>query len=534
MTSMLRRILNIVGWFGTALVLAALAIRVMKPEWDQYAVYGAWAGLACLVVYTLGQWRDIVTYFQRRQARYGAIASLSVLVVLGILVAVNYLSARQNKRWDLTSNKQFTPSEQTIKLLQNLDAPVKFMVFDQETNFDRFRSRLAEYEYHSNNKVDVEYIDPDKRPVQARELNVETYGTVVIQYKDRTERVTSDAEQELTNGLIKVLTGAQKKVYFVQGHGEKDTGNSERTGYSTIVAALGRDNYAVEKLVLAQQQDVPADASVVVIAGPRTDLLQPEAAMLRRYLDKGGHALFLLDPPEAGQGPTPQIDALLKEWSIEAGNNVVVDVSGMGQLIGTDASVPVAATYGTHPITERFTVLTAFPLARSVEPAATATSGRFAQKIIETSPRSWAETNVTQLRANGEVALDVDQGDKQGPVSIGAAVSGPATETTPAGDVAKASADEEKQKPEARVAVIGDSDFAANYALGIQGNRDLFINAVNWLAQQEGLIAIRPRDPEDRRVTMTASQTTGIFWMSIVIVPALVFATGIYTWWRRR
>jgi ABC-type uncharacterized transport system involved in gliding motility auxiliary subunit len=113
-------------------------------------------------------------------------------------------------------------------------------------------------------------------------------------------------------------------------------------------------------------------------------------------------------------------------------------------------------------------------------------------------------------------------------------VSGPPTETTPAGDVAKASADEEKQKPEARVAVIGDSDFVANYALGIQGNRDLFVNAVNWLAQQEGLIAIRPRDPEDRRVTMTASQTTGIFWMSIVIVPALVFATGIYTWWRRR
>lgn len=534
---MITRILNIVGWLGTAFVVAALVVPRLRPEWQQYAVYGAWAGLVCLVLYTLGQWREIIAYFQRRNARYGAIASLSIVIVLGILVAVNYLSTRQNKRWDLTTNKRFSLSDQSIKLVQSLDSPVKFLVFEKETDFDRFRTRLAEYQYQSKNKIDVEYIDPDKRPVQARENNVETYGTVVIKYKDRTERVMSDAEQDLTNGLIKVLTGKQKKVYFVQGHGEKDIADGERNGYKTITDAIGRDNYAVERLVLAQQQDVPADASVVVIAGPKNDLLAPEVEMLRRYLNKGGHVLVLLDPPEDKQGPMTQIEALLKEWSIDAGNNVVVDVSGMGQLIGTDASVPVAATYGSHPITQGFNVLTAFPMARSIGPASSASNGRVATTLIETSPRSWAETNIAQLKANGEVALDVDKGDKQGPVSIGVAVSGPAADTAAGDTVAKASngqADEGAPKPEARMAVIGDSDFAANFALGIQGNRDLFVNTVNWLAQQENLISIRPRDAEDRRLTMTAQQTLGLFWMSIVIVPALVLGTGIYTWWRRR
>ena len=142
---MIKNILNIVGWLGTALVVAAVAVRFVRPEWDQYAIYGAWAGLACVVLYTLGQWREIADYFRRRNARYGAIASVSVLVFLAILVAVNYLSFRQNKRWDLTKNQQYTLSDQTVKLLRGLASPVKFLVFDRADGFDRFRSALDQY-----------------------------------------------------------------------------------------------------------------------------------------------------------------------------------------------------------------------------------------------------------------------------------------------------------------------------------------------------------------------------------------------------
>lgn len=531
---MVNRILGVVGWIGTALVFGAVVARFVKPEWDQYAIYAAWAGLACVVLYTLGQWREILGYFQQRQARYGAIASVSVLVVLGILVAVNYLSARQNKRWDLTANRQFSLSEQTIKLLKGLDAPVKFLIFDQGGNLDRYKTRLTEYQYHSP-KVSAEYIDADKKPVQAKQYNVEAYGTIVVEYKDRRERATSDGEQDLTNALIKVITGEKKKVYFVQGHGEHDPTQSERDGYSTVNDALGRDNYAVEKLVLAQNQDVPADASVVVIAGPKGDLLQPEVDMLRRYLNKGGHLLALLDPPEGSTPNLPNLEALVREWAIELGNNIVVDASGMGQLFGTDASVPVAASYPAHPITDRFSMLTAFPLARSVSPVTGGGGGKNAQTIAETSQRSWAETDVKELQASGKVAMDADKGDKPGPVPIAAAVSAtaPDAEKAAGADAAAASNTDDK-KPETRVAVVGDSDFAANYAVGIQGNRDLFLNTVNWLAQQENLIAIRPKAPSDRRITLTARQQTGVFWLSLLVVPALALAGAFFTWSRRR
>ena len=528
---MLQRIFGIIGWIGTVLVFGAIAIRFFRPEWDQYAIYAAWAGLACVVLYTLGQWREIIGYFQGRNARYGAIASASVIVVLGILGIVNYLSQeRFNKRWDLTANQQFTLSEQSVKLLRNLDAPVTFRVFDQNEALDRYRPRLAEYEYQSN-RVSAEYIDMDSNPGQAKQANVDTYGTILIQYKDRTERVNSDAEQDLTNGLIKVLTGTQRKVYFVQGHGEKDTADTQRSGYSTISDALAKSNYAVEKLVLAQQKDVPADASVVIIGGLRSDPLPQETDMLRRYLQKGGHLLVMLDPPGPQGGPMPNVEGLLKEWSVDAGNNIVIDASGVGQIFGGDASVPVAATYAQHPITDRFNLLTAYPLARSVAPTQSATEGRVAQTIIETSARSWAETD---LKGSGEVALNPEAGDKPGPVSIGVAVTAPAATETTAPTPAANTQDEQAPKPESRLAVVGDSDFAANYALGIQGNRDLFLNMVNWLAQQENLIAIRPRQADDRRITLTAESSRWIMLMSIFIIPAVVFATGVYAWYRRR
>ena len=535
------RALNILGWIGTALVFAAVAVRLLgwagsinvSEQIGTYAVYAAWSGLALVLLYTIGQWREIGAYFTRRQARYGTLASLSVVIVLGILVTVNYLSTRQNKRWDLTANQQFTLSDQTVKLLQGLTSPVKFLVFDQEVNFERFKTRLTEYQYNSK-QVQVEYIDADKRPVQTRQYQVQSYGTVVVEYMGRTERITTDTEQDLTNALIKVLTPSKKKVYFLAGHGEKDTGATERMGYSGIADALKRDNYEFDKLVLAQQQDVPADASVVAIAGPRADLLQPEGTMLERYLEKGGHLLVLLDPPEGDTATLPVLDGLLKAWSIDVGNNVVVDVSGMGQLLGTDASVPVAATYPQHPITERFNVLTAYPLARSVAPATSATEGRAAQTIIETGPRSWAESDVKQLRASGKVEMNAAAGDKPGPVSIGVAVTAPIKEAAkPAAETANA-AKQAESKPESRVVAIGDSDFGANYAIGIQGNRDLFMNTVNWLAQQESLIAIRPREAADRRITVTASQMNGMLLLSLVIVPGAVLGAGIYTWWRRR
>ena len=226
---MVNRILSAVGWLGMALVLAALAIRFGLPAKEQYAYYLAWGGLVCVLAYTLGQWREIAGMFSGRHARYGTLAGVSVLVVLGILFAINYIGSKQNKRWDLTANKQFSLSDQTRNVLGKLDSPLQIRVFAQEPEFTRFRDKLKEYEYASK-KVSTEYIDPDKKPTVARQNQIQQYGTIVFDYKGRTERVTSDSEQDLTNAVIKVVSGQQKKIYFTQGHGERDTTSADRDG----------------------------------------------------------------------------------------------------------------------------------------------------------------------------------------------------------------------------------------------------------------------------------------------------------------
>ena len=525
---MLKRAFDTIGWLGTALVLAAVAVFFLKAEWQPYSRWLAWGGLVCILLYTLGQWREVSRVFAVRSVRLGTVSGAGIVVVLGILVAVNYISAREHKRWDLTASSQFTLSPQSVKILKSLDAPLKMTVFARESDFPSYRDRLDEYAYVSK-KVSTDYIDPDKKPGPARELGIESYGTIAIQYKGRIERVVGNTEQDLTNGIIKVVTGKERKVYFTQGHGEKDTAGSERTGYSGIATALAHDNYKVEKLPLAQQAEVPADAAAVIVAGPKADFLPGEIDALKAYLSRGGHLLLLLDPPDKlDSPPLTNLIALAHDWDMEVGNNVVVDVSGVGRLLGTDETVPVAVNYPPHPIVQGLSTLTAFPLARSVTPVSGGVDGRFAQAFVETSPKSWAETDMKAMLTGGKVSFDEAKGDKRGPVDIAAAASAPAT-AAPADKPAAGEA-----KAETRVVVFGDSDFASNLALGVAGNRDLFMNAVNWLAQQENLIAIRPKEADDRRITMTANQQLQVIILSLFLVPLLVLGSGVYAWWRRR
>src|SRR5207248_10610674 len=180
---MLNRILSLIGWLGTALVFVAVAIRFGLPAKEQWAYYLAWGGLVCVLAYTLGQWRDIAKVFSRRQARYGTLMGVSIAVVLGILVAINYIGTKQNKRWDLTANKQFSLSDQSRNVAAKLDAPMQVQVFAQEKDFGRFQEKLKEYEYASK-KMSTEYVDPEKKPTVAKQNNVDRIPTIVFNYKE--------------------------------------------------------------------------------------------------------------------------------------------------------------------------------------------------------------------------------------------------------------------------------------------------------------------------------------------------------------
>jgi ABC-type uncharacterized transport system involved in gliding motility auxiliary subunit len=528
---MSEKLSGVLGWVGIALVLGALVVRFTMPEQEAVWYWSAVAGIVVVGLYILTQWRDIFGAFGPRRMKYGALATSSVILGLGILTAVNFVLARQNKRWDLTAAGQYSLSDQTVQVLRSLDAPIRIIVFGRDIEFPVYQDRLAEYEYTSP-QVSLEFVDVDKEPLQARQYEIQSYGTIIFEYEGRVERVVSDTEQELTNALIKVIEGEEVKAYFVQGHGERSPEGTDRDGLSALSESLRLDNFSVDTVVLAQTDSVPADASVIILAGPTIDYLPSEIELLRDYLDAGGKALFLLDPPNDPETDQAALLSLAAEWGISVGDDVVIDSSGVGQLLGADVTVPVAATYPPHPITENFALLTAFPLARSVRPESVGTTGRVAQTFIETSERSWAETDMAEL-ASGEVAPGGD--DTEGPISIGAALSVAVARDVPSGDPADDEiADEDEPTLETRVAVIGDSDFATNGVLGIQGNRDLALNTINWLAQQENLISIRPRQPEDRRITLTADQQWRVQVMTLFMIPGVVIGLGLLTWYRRR
>jgi ABC-type uncharacterized transport system involved in gliding motility auxiliary subunit len=524
-----KRILGLLGWLGVVLVLAAVVLRFTKPEWQEWSRGLAIAGLVVTAVYALSQWRDIGRSFQGRNVRYGSIAAGSVLVFLGILVALNYISNRQHKRWDLTAAKQFSLSDQTKKIVGDLKKPLAMHAFyGENVSLQSLRDPLSEYQYASK-QVSVEYIDAAKDPAKAKKYDVQSYGTVVLEYDGRTEKAAQTSEQELTNSLKKLIEGKVKKIYFVQGHGEHDTDGSDRTSYSGVASSLKNDNFEVAKLNLAQEGKVPDDATVVVVAGPKTDYFAPEADALRAFLKKGGKLLLMLDPVEKADAPqATNLIALAKEWGVTVGNDLVVDASGMGRLIGAGPEVPIAMpAQPAHAITTDFRLMTAFPFTRSVVPIEGGTDGKTAQKLLETSPRSWAEADLKGLFETSRPELQPDKGDKAGPVSIAAAVSAPAPD-------APAAPTPDAPKPEARVVVVGDSDFASNAALNIQGNRDLALNMANWLAQQESMIAIRPHEAQDRRVTLTEDQSQRILWIALLVIPGLLFANGVRVWWKRR
>jgi len=532
-----KRALAILGWVGFALVAAAVVLRFTKPDWPVATQNLAIAGLVVTVIYALSQWRDIGRSFEGRNVRYGSIAAGSVLVFVAILVAVNWLGSRQNKRWDLTESKQFSLSDQTRQILASLKSPLKVHVFHgSQDNPQRFRDRFTEYEYLSK-QISVEYVNAEGKPAEAEKFEITAVPTIVMEYGGRTQRATSVDESAITNALKKLIEGKTKKAYFLTGHGERDTDDaSTPKGFKAAASALADENFESAKLALAQAGSIPADATLLIVAGATTDLLPQEAEIIGTFLKNGGKLLLLIDPQDKdGKGQPPSLIALAKAWGIQVNDDIVVDPSPIGRTIGTDASVPIGMPTS-HPITANFRVITAFPLTRSVTAVEGGTDGRFAQTFVQTGEQSWAETDVKGLYTTQRPEKNTDKGDKAGPISVAAAVSAPAAAAPPPPATDKPATDkpEDAPKPESRLAVIGDSDFASNRWLALGGNSDLFLNTANWLAQQEDLIAIRPRDPEDRRVELTEDQQTRILWITLVIIPLALFANAFRVYWKRR
>ena len=454
-------------------------------------------------------------WLKARQTKYGAYAGIYLLVVLAILVVVNILANRYNKSFDTTSNKRYSLSEQTQKIVKGLKQNATITYYNQSTHFQEGKDLLDEYANLST-KIHVAYVDPDKNPELARAAGIRNFGTAVVQVGAKKEIAKDLTEEGITGAFIRDLKGTTRTVCFVTGSGEHQIDNTERDGLSHFKDLLARDEYQSKSIDLLQQAVVPADCTTVVIGGPTHDYQQPEIDAIKTYVEGGGRALFMLDPPiQFGSSEIAANDGLtsvLESWGVTLDKNMILDLNPVGQLAGLGPQVVLVTTYASQPIVSDMRgSAVGIPLSRSVEIKDTGKTS--VQKLFDSSGSSLATSNLS----SAEVSV-ADPQNRRGPFTIAAA----GTYNTG------------KPNAEGRFVVIGSSSWAANRFLAFNGNGDLALNAVNWLSSDEDLISIRPKPPEDRRITMTRAQLILVRTVSQFVLPLIVVIAGTMVWWKRR
>lgn len=474
-----------------------------------------------------------------RQMKSGSYAVAYVLVFAAILGALNWLSSQYNQTYDSTERKLYSLSDQTHKILGDLDRDVNMFYFDRKTNFLAAKDMLVRYE-NASSRVKVEYVDPDEDPLKTEAMNVRSYGALVLDIGGNRKEVSAATEEEITNAIITALKGQDKTACVVTGHGEAASGDTERDGFSNARTAVEDANYGYEDISLASGS-VPGNCTLLIVAGPATGYFEPEIDVLGNYVAGGGRLLLMLNPalPDANgrrRPSSPELVALAARWGVAVNDDIVIDQSPIGQLFGGGPLTPMVAEYESHPIVEVMSnVATLFPASRSVWKADEVPDGWNVEDLLKTSDSSFA-TSSFETDSEG-VLVRNDAAETPGPINLAVAatfdVPEPAAEAQDGEGEPEtiAAADEEI---EGRVVVIGSSRFAGNYGLGRGGNHDLFLNMLNWLSSDEDLISIRPKDPENTPLDLSEGQMRSIFLFSLLLLPMVVIVSGVWNWWGRR
>jgi ABC-type uncharacterized transport system involved in gliding motility auxiliary subunit len=453
-------------------------------------------------------------WIEARQTKYASYVTVYVLVVLGIISVVNVPFDRCNKSYDSTSNKRYSLSDQTAKIVKGLSQPVSISYFDKTSGFSNAKDLLERYSTLSA-RVKLDYIDPDKNPNAARAAGITKYGTTVVQIGAKKEDAKSLTEEEVTGAIIRDLKSNTRNVCFLTGSGEHQLDDTDRGGLSHFKELLTKDDYTSKTVNLLEKAEVPSDCTVIVVAGPKTDYQAPAIDAIKKYVEGGGRAMFLLDPPLKIGKATADNDALdnvLQSWGVSVEKDLVLDLSPVGQLLGVGPQIALVSTYDSHPIVNELKgTATGFPLARSLTVKSTDKST--VEKLFESSDSSFATTKLNSANVNPS-----DPSNKRGPLTIAAA----------------GSYNTGKENSQGRFVVVGSSSWLANSFISFNGNGDLAMDAMNWLSSDEDLISIRPKPQDDRKVNMTRAQFNWVRLSSQFLLPGALLLAGLSVWWRRR
>lgn len=425
------------------------------------------------------------------------------LLLLAILAVVQVLSYRFSFRADLTDRKLHSLSEKSINVLSQLDgSSLKATAFFLTDDYNKEGTRDLLEQYRQNYPAfEYELVDPSKNPRLVEKYEVGSNGTIVFEYQGRETKVVSQEEESITNTIHRLAVESTSTLYFLTGHGEKTPEN----GFVKLSESLAGEHYITRELLLLREEKVPDDADCIVIAGVREALSEHESKLVTGYLENGGSVLILADPYRRTG---------LEEYLLQSGIGLGVDtiVDERSQVMGGDYLFPIVSDYGRHSITESIDLITFFPIARSLTISEEIPEETNIHVLARTGTDTWAEMDYSAL-GDGQTRFDPDA-DIPGPLTIGAAV----TYGNPQDDKG------------GRMVIFGDSDFADDDYIDVSGNKDLIMNTFAWLTSDPSLIGIRSRDPSHTPIILTNEQSRVVFWLIIVLLPALAAVAGAGVW----
>ena len=518
--SFIALIVSLIALIATILLaitrgLVALQVfTVANPEnLNRYILISAGVIVLGLAVYALMEPDRVRRFFTGRQARYGSNSIVMILAFMGILVVGNIL-AFQNPVpvSDLTEDDVNTLSPEMLAAIEQLPGQVTASAFfSQQMDTQSADQLLSNIKSNSNGKFDYTFINPDLDPQASIAAGITGDGKILLQMGEQQEIVAFVSEDEMLKGFLRLLNPDNSAIYFLTGHGERDTQQSGETSMTRALATLESKNYAVKTLNLLVDNKIPEDAEVIIVAGPLKPVSEDEVRLLKDFLAKGGSLIVMQDPSivtEFGEVEDPLSKMLAQDWGITFNNDVIID------LQSTEPRFAISTLpYGVHPITQGMNnMVSIFPFARSLSLSESA-DGSTLTPLVTTGVNSWSETNFDSMTQGGQIQLD--ENEVQGPLTVAVAAENPSTT--------------------ARVVVFGTSQFAVDQIFDSYGNGDMFVNSVDWSAEQENLTSITPKNTTER----TFSPPSGIHWIlillsAIFIIPGLVVFAGISTWLARR
>jgi hypothetical protein len=443
---------------------------------------------------------------------------LFVVALISAATGLGYLAARHHVQRDVTYDTINSLEPDSIEVLKQMDGPVNITVYatEQDARLGNIRKIIRNFlSLYQRYKPDINlvFVDPSKETEKARAAQIRFNGEMVIEYARRSEHLTKINEQIVTSTLLRLAHTRGQTVMYLDGHGEpKLDGIANFDMGSLFGAKLKQSGFRLAGLNLALAQDVPNNASMLVITQPQVDLMAGEVDKIMRYVDRGGNLLWLVDP-----GPLHGLERLAEKLDLQLPPGIVIDPAAIEMNAPADWSL--AADYPPHAITRHFDLTTAFPSARPLlwdeSPPDSNDATRWQHHVlVEVAPRGWVSRKVPKGKVS-QLRFD-KRHDTRGPVVIAMALQ------------------RNINNREQRIVVVGNGAFLSNSFAGNGGNVDLGLNMVNWLAGEEHLITQKLRPAKDSKLELSKTQLEIISGIFLLVLPLLLAGAGSYLWWKRR